>query len=77
MINLELDFDEGILLQSKEINFYGELGSNLINTEDYLSIDVHEMSKDAYKKYVNGCCEKGFTVKLSEYNGYTWIFGYV
>ena len=24
MINLELDFDEGILLQSKEINFYGE-----------------------------------------------------
>lgn len=23
------------------------LGSNLINTEDYLSIDVHEMSKDA------------------------------
>lgn len=50
MINLELDFDEGILLQSKEINFYGELGSNLINTEDYLSIDVHEMSKDAYKK---------------------------
>lgn len=46
------------------------LGSNLINTEDYLSINVHEMSKDAYKKYVNGCREKGFTVKLSEYDGY-------
>lgn len=46
------------------------LGSNLINTEDYLSIDVHEMSKDAYKKYVNGCREKGFKVELIEYDGY-------
>ena len=46
------------------------LGSNLISTENYLSIDVHEMSKDAYKKYVNGCREKGFMVEQSEYDGY-------
>ena len=46
------------------------LGSNLINTEDYLSVDVHEITKDAYKEYVDACREKGFTVEVSEYDGY-------
>lgn len=46
------------------------LGSYLINTEDYFSVDVHEMSKDAYKEYVDGCREKGFTVEVNEYDGY-------
>ena len=43
------------------------LGSYLINTEDYFSVDVHEMSKDAYKEYVDDCREKGFTVDFSDF----------
>ena len=46
------------------------LGSHLMNSEDYLSVDVHEVSKEAYKEYVNGCREKGFTVDMSETDGY-------
>ena len=46
------------------------LGSHLMNSEDYLSVDVHEISKEAYKEYVNGCREKGFTVDMSETDGY-------
>lgn len=46
------------------------LGSHLMNSEDYLSVDVHEVSKEAYKEYVNDCREKGFTVDMSETDGY-------
>ena len=46
------------------------LGKNLINTEDYLSIDILDVSPDEYQKYVNGCREKGFTVEVSEYDTY-------
>lgn len=46
------------------------LGSHLMNSEDYLSVDVHEVSKEAYKEYVNSCREKGFTVDMSETDGY-------
>lgn len=46
------------------------LGSHLMNSEDYLSVDVHEVSKEAYKEYVNSCRERGFTVDMSETDGY-------
>lgn len=46
------------------------LGSHLMNSEDYLSVDVYEVSKDGYKEYVNICREKGFTVDMSETDGY-------
>lgn len=46
------------------------LGKNLINTEDYLSIDILDVSLEEYQEYVNGCREKGFTVEVSEYDTY-------
>ena len=41
-------------------------GSNLMNTEQYLSIDIHDVSKSDYKDYVDACRDKGFTVDLNE-----------
>lgn len=41
-------------------------GSNLMNSDSYLSIDIHDVSKNEYKDYVNACREKGFTEDLSE-----------
>lgn len=46
------------------------LGKNLINTEDYLSIDILDVTPEEYQEYVNGCREKGFTVEVSEYDTY-------
>ena len=46
------------------------LGKNLINTEDYLSIDILDVSPEEYQEYVNACREKGFTVEVSEYDTY-------
>ena len=41
-------------------------GSNLMNSDSYLSIHIHDVSKNEYKDYVNACREKGFTEDLSE-----------
>lgn len=41
-------------------------GSNLMNTEKYLSIDIHDVSKGDYKDYVDDCREKGFNDDVSE-----------
>ena len=41
-------------------------GSNLMNSDSYLSVDIHDVSKNEYKDYVNACREKGFTEDLGE-----------
>lgn len=46
------------------------IGKNLINTENYLSIDILDVTPEEYQEYVNGCREKGFTVEVSEYDTY-------
>lgn len=54
----------GDLLPLPESN----LGKNLINTEDYLYIDIINVSVDDYKEYVNSCRENGFDLKVDEYD---------
>ena len=60
------DMTLGSMLPTPESNS----GKNLINTEDYLSIDILDVSPEEYKEYVSGCREKGFIVEVSEYDTY-------
>lgn len=51
------------ILPEPESN-YGDLS---INSDDYLSIDVLNTSKDEYRAYIKACRNGGFTVDVEEY----------
>lgn len=56
----------GIMIPEPNSN----LGKNLINDINYLSIDVVNISIDDFNEYVNECREKGFTNDVSETDVY-------